>query len=136
MENRKVNILGTEYTIETHKVSEDEYLEKNRLAGYCGEDSKLIVIADMSEEKYFSDINEKEKESYRKRTLRHEIMHAFLNESGLSDNSNQFDSAWAKNEEMVDWFAIQSPEIFKVFAELGILENNENSGNNGYIGIA
>lgn len=136
MENRKINILGTKYTIETHKVSEDEYLEKNRLAGYCGEDSKLIVIADMSEEKYFSDINEKEKESYRKRTLRHEIMHAFLNESGLSDNSNQFDSAWAKNEEMVDWFAIQSPKIFKVFAELGILENNENSGNNGYIGIA
>lgn len=136
MESRKVNILGTEYTIETHKVSEDEYLEKNRLAGYCGEDSKLIVIADMSEEKYFSDMNEKEKKSYRKRTLRHEIIHAFLNESGLSDNSNRFDGAWAKNEEMVDWFAIQSSKIFKVFVELGILENNENSRNNGYIGIA
>ena len=133
---QKVNILGTEYRIETHKVSEDEYLEKNRLAGYCEEDSKLIVIADMSEEKYFSDMNEKEKELYRKRTLRHEIMHAFLNESGLSDSSNRFDSAWAKNEEMVDWFAIQSPKIFKVFVELGILENNENSRNNGYIGIA
>lgn len=24
----KVNILGTEYTIVTHKISEDEYLEK------------------------------------------------------------------------------------------------------------
>ena len=48
MENRKINILGTEYRIETHKVSEDSYLEKNKLAGYCGEDSKLIVIADMS----------------------------------------------------------------------------------------
>lgn len=133
MESRKANILGTEYRIETHKVSEDEYLEKNRLAGYCGEDSKLIVIADMSEEKYFSDMNEKEKEPYRKRTLRHEIMHAFLNESGLSDNSNRFDSAWAKNEEMVDWFAIQSPKIFKVFVELGILDGNEvvNGRNDG-----
>ena len=30
----KVNILGTEYSIETHKVSEDEYMQKNRLAGY------------------------------------------------------------------------------------------------------
>lgn len=133
MESRKVNILGTEYAIETHKVSEDEYLKKNRLAGYCGEDSKLIVIADMSEEKYFSDMNDKEKESYRKRTLRHEIMHAFLNESELSDNSNRFDSAWAKNEEMVDWFAIQSPKIFKVFVELGILDGNEvvNGRNDG-----
>ena len=129
----KVNILGTEYTIETHKVSEDEYLEKNRLAGYCGEEEKLIVVADMSEEKYFTGMDEKAQEAYRKRTLRHEIMHAFLNESGLSDDSNRFDGAWAKNEEMVDWLAIQSPKIFKVFVELGILDGNEvvNDRNNG-----
>lgn len=87
-------------------------------------------------EKFFVGMGEKAQEAYRKKTLRHEIMHAFLNESGLSDDSNRFDGAWAKNEEMVDWFAIQSPKIFKVFVELGILENNENSRNNGYIGIA
>ena len=132
----KVNILGTEYRIEIHKVSEDSFMEEKGLAGYCEEENKLIVVADMSEEKYFAGMDEKAQETYRKKTLRHEIMHAFLNESGLSDSSNRFDSAWAKNEEMVDWFAIQSPKIFKVFVELGILENNENSGNNGYIGIA
>ena len=104
-----VNILGTEYTIETHKVSEDSYLEKNRLAGYCGEEDKLIVVADMSEEKYW------------KKTLRHEITHAFLNESGLSDSSNRYEGAWSKNEEMVDWFAIQSPKIMRVFEELEVL---------------
>ena len=53
MENMKINVLGTEYKIETHKVSEDKYLEENSLVGYCGEESKLIVVADMSEEKYF-----------------------------------------------------------------------------------
>ena len=121
MKNMKVNILGTEYSIETHKVSDDSNLEKNKLAGYCGEESKLIVIADMTEEKYFSDVDEKEQEAYRKRTLRHEIMHAFLNESGLSDSSNQYGGAWAKNEEMVDWFAIQSPKIFAVYQSLDIL---------------
>ena len=121
MKNMKVNILGTEYSIETHKVSDDSYLEKNKLAGYCGEESKLIVIADMTEDKYFSDMDEKEHEAYRKRTLRHEIMHAFLNESGLSDSSNQYGGAWAKNEEMVDWFAIQSPKIFAVYQSLDIL---------------
>ena len=133
MESRKVNILGTEYRIEIHKVSEDSYLEKNELAGYCGEEEKLIVVADMSEEKYFAGMDEKAQETYRKKTLRHEIMHAFLNESGLSDSSNRFDSAWAKNEEMVDWFAIQSPKIFKVFVKLGILDGNEvvNGRNNG-----
>lgn len=103
MENRKINILGTEYRIETHKVSEDSYLEKNKLAGYCGEEEKLIVVADMSEEKYFTGMDEKAQETYLKKTLRHEIMHAFLNESGLSDSSNQYCGAWAKNEEMVDW---------------------------------
>lgn len=121
MKNMKVNILGTEYSIETNKVSDDSYLEKNKLAGYCGEESKLIVIADMTEEKYFSDMDEKEQKAYRKRTLRHEIMHAFLNESGLSDSSNQYGGAWAKNEEMVDWFAIQSPKIFAVYQSLDIL---------------
>ncbi len=122
MENRKINILGTEYTIETHKVSEDSYLEDNKLSGYCGEEEKLIVVADMSEEKYFTGMDEKAQEAYRKRVLRHEIMHAFLNESGLSDSSNQYGGAWAKNEEMVDWFAIQSPKIFKVYLGLGIID--------------
>ena len=108
-------------------------MEEKCLAGYCEEENKLIVVADMSEEKYFAGMDEKVQETYRKKTLRHEIMHAFLNESGLSDSSNRFDSAWAKNEEMVDWFAIQSPKIFKVFVELGILDGNEvvNGRNNG-----
>nr|DAO94290.1 MAG TPA: hypothetical protein [Caudoviricetes sp.] len=119
MESMKINVLGTEYRIETHKVSEDSYLEENQLSGYCGEESKLIVIADMSEEKYFRGMDENEQEIYRKRTLRHEIMHAFLNESGLSDSSNKA-GAWAKNEEMVDWLAIQWHKINTVYEQLGI----------------
>lgn len=66
-------------------------------------------------------MNDEEKEIYTKSTLRHEITHAFLNESGLSDNANQYRHSWAINEEMVDWIAIQSPKIFKVFQELGLL---------------
>ena len=31
MENRNINVLGTEYIIETHKVSEDSYLEENNI---------------------------------------------------------------------------------------------------------
>ena len=117
----KIDILGTEYRIETHKVSEDSFMEEKGLAGYCGEENKLIVVADMSEEKYFVGMDEKAQEIYRKKTLRHEIMHAFLNESGLSDSSNRFDGAWAKNEEMVDWFAIQAPKIFSTFKKMNIL---------------
>lgn len=117
----KIDILGTEYRIETHKVSEDSYMEEKGLAGYCEEENKLIVVADMSEEKYFVGMDEKAQETYRKKTLRHEIIHAFLNESGLSDSSNRFDGAWAKNEEMVDWLAIQAPKIFSAFKKMNIL---------------
>lgn len=117
----KIDILGTEYRIEIHKVSEDSYMKEKGLAGYCEEENKLIVVADMSEEKYFVGMDEKAQETYRKKTLRHEIMHAFLNESGLSDSSNRFDGAWAKNEEMVDWLAIQAPKIFSTFKKMNIL---------------
>ena len=117
----KVNILGTKYKIETHKISEDETLRNNRWSGYCGEESKLIVIADMSDRESFTDMDEKEQEAYRRNILRREIVHAFLNESGLSDNASVPQNGWAKHEEMIDWFAIQSPKIYKVFKKVGCI---------------
>lgn len=116
-----VNILGTEYVIETHKVSEDKYLEENNLGGYCCEYEKLIVIADVTDKEHFPYMTEKEQGAYRKNVLRHELVHAFLNESGLSDSASVPGRSWAKNEEMVDWIAIQSPKIFEVFRELDIM---------------
>lgn len=121
----KVNVLGTDYTIEVHKVSEDDYLRENRCSGYCAEESKLIVIADMSESQYFTDMGEREQDIYRKKTLRHELIHAFLNESGLSDSSSVPGCGWAKNEEMIDWIAIQFPKMVKVFKEVGCLDEPE-----------
>lgn len=52
--------------------------------------------------------------------LRHELIHAFLYESGLDINSHDIDQ-WARDEEMVDWMAIQFPKMYKIFAELDIL---------------
>lgn len=52
-----------------------------------------------------------------KETLRHEIVHAFFDESGLADSSSTVDGAWTKNEEMVDWIAIQGPKIYKAWKE-------------------
>ena len=48
--------------------------------------------------------------------IRHEIIHAFLFESGLAQNTNDVES-WAMNEEMVDWLAIQFPKLLKAFKE-------------------
>ena len=117
----KINILGTEYTIKTVKISECEMLQKEHWAGCCSEESKEIIVADISEESYFPYMNDEEKETFRKKILRHEIIHAFLNESGLSDSSSTPDGGWAKHEEMVDWFALQLPKIFEAFKEVGCL---------------
>lgn len=74
---RTVNILGTEYRIEVHKRSEDEYMRKSDADGYCSDDAKLIVIADTSENESFPDMTDIEQSAYRKRLLRHEIhMHS------------------------------------------------------------
>lgn len=59
-------------------------------------------------------------ESYRKKVLRHEIIHAFLYESGLWNNSGNV-QAWAQSEEITDWIAIQSPKLFQAFKEVDCL---------------
>lgn len=116
----EVNILGTEYGIEVHRISEDPDLKNYNRGAYCDKIAKLIVIADLNEEEYI-DIQEDCKPDYQKELLRHEILHAFLNESGLWENSCQPECGWAMNEEMIDWFSIQSPKIFKAYQEVGAL---------------
>lgn len=124
---QKVDILGTRYLIEFRKEDEDATLKTCN--GYCDITVKLIVVlAEPDKECDCEDFS-----FLQRKTLRHEIVHAFLSESGLLSNTYNVDTGWASNEEMVDWFAIQSPKIFKVFVELGILDGNEvvNGRNNG-----
>lgn len=118
---KAVNILGTEYKIEIHKISEDIELKDNGWGGYCNETLKLIVLSDVDEDENYGNCSDHEKDKITKETLRHELIHAFLSESGLSSNSLQYSAGWVKNEEMVDWFGIQSPKIFKLFTECGCI---------------
>lgn len=45
--------------------------------------------------------------------LKHEIIHAFLAESGLDENSLVCDCPWPVNEGMVEFFAVQWEKINK-----------------------
>ena len=101
-----VNILGTEYTVNKLLERQDEKLKT--LAGYIDNTVKKIVIAEV--DKQWDSVEDTEE--YEKQVLRHEIIHAFLDESGLRGNSD-----WARNEEMVDFFAIQFYKIAKAFKE-------------------
>lgn len=118
----KVNILGTEYTIIVKKYDDDEAFARRSIDGYCDGLTKEIVVCDMSTYKGWEHEPKETVEASQKQTLRHEIVHAFFNESGLSDSGLVFEASWAKNEEMVDWFAIQGPKIYKAWLESGALE--------------
>lgn len=102
---KKINILGTEYTLVISDRKEDKYLEK--CDGYCDKTSHRIVVASEDEDnelKFFS--------VYQKKVIRHEIIHAFLFESGLHECMNH---AEGHDEQMVDWIAVQFPKLLKVF---------------------
>lgn len=116
--NKTVKILGTEYLILFGK--EEEYPALETRDGYCDSSIKCIIIDDMEKAKDETD-SKKNLKAYQNSVLRHEIIHAFLYESGLGSCTSCSEN-WALNEEMVDWLAIQTPKIFKVFQELNILE--------------
>lgn len=110
-----VNILGTEYTIKRSKAADDPKLDE--CDGYCDTSVKLIVVED-----YEADPKSKlDLEYYAKQVMRHEIIHAFMHESGLDVNSCCFEDGWSTNEEMIDWFAIQTLKIFKAFEDVGCI---------------
>ncbi len=117
MENRKINILGTEWKIVTCKEEESELLNGKCRDGCTDNSTRTIWICEKKDDCELQDY-----EMWKKLALRHEILHAFLFESGLDASSISTYGPWANNEEMVDWFAIQSPKIFKVYSELGLLE--------------
>lgn len=117
----KVNILGSDYSIEIHKVSEDKELKDNHWSGYCNAVTKKIVIADLTENEYFVFENDEEQELTKQQILRHEINHAFFNESGLQESSMQYNGAWAHNEEMIDWLALQAPKLFTAYKNAGAI---------------
>lgn len=116
-----VNVLGTKYLIRRVDCGEDEYMDKMRFSGYCDAVAREIVILNLKSTPEWKNDKAEVINIMEKTTMRHEIVHAFLNESGLQWNSFAPDSAWAKNEEMVDWIALQGPKIFEAWQKVGAM---------------
>jgi len=114
MENiKKIDVLGTMYTIEFMSVEENEIL--NNCDGYCDWTTQHIVV----EREMHGNLENMD--AYCAKVLRHELLHAFLFESGLAECTHDA-TAWGKNEEMVDWFARVGPKILKAWKEAGALD--------------
>ena len=109
-----VYILGTQYNIKLISEEEDPMLKT--LEGYTDQTAHKIVVKLIEKQGNTS----QNVADYAKNIMRHELIHAFLFESGLGTCANEVD-CWSQNEEMVDWFAYQSPKIFKLFQQLNCL---------------
>lgn len=106
----KVSLPGRLYEIKEETLSTDARLKN--ADGCCDSSIGVCVIDKMDsvEEnslKYLS--------AFKLKVIRHELIHAFLTESGLREQCN-----WA-TEEMVDWVAAQFPKILVAYQKVGCI---------------
>ena len=109
----KINILGTEYEIVID--APNEMLPPDSDGAMDHSIKRIAVAKFVPDERSIQDLD-----AYRKKVLRHEIVHAFLYESGCWNNSGASE-AWGQDETITDWFAIQGPKIFRAFQEADCL---------------
>jgi len=106
---KTVEVLGVPYAIIDGDRSKDPCLDK--ADGYCDHTIKTCVIDTLIK----TSDSVADLETYRKQVIRHELVHAFLFESGLGAES------WGCNEEIVDWIAFQFPKMLRAFEEADAL---------------
>jgi hypothetical protein len=105
----KISILGQDYDYKEIDAKVD--MKMTGCDGYCDGYGKIIRINN----DYSSNMptNIRDLESYKRQIRRHEIVHAFFEESGLEE--------YKDNELLVDWIAKQFPKLTKVFQLVGAL---------------
>ena len=118
----EISILGTAYRIEVKKYDEVEAFDRDHIVGRCSAYEKLIQVCDMTTHPNWKNESPETCAAAQREILRHEIVHAFFDESGLGDNAHTYNGPWTQNEEMVDWIAQQFPKIQKTLLELGVAE--------------
>lgn len=107
MDNRTVNILGTEYEIQS---SEDIHktLMTTQNTGECDMYAKVISIS--PQEFITNDNRENVNKAIYNICMRHEILHAFFHEAGVDK--------YSADEILVDFIAMQFPKLKKIFEEV------------------
>lgn len=110
-----VSVLGTDYSVYMDVTSEDDAILRD-CDGYCDHTSHKIVVCAQEND---SDIDDYE--AYRKKVMRHELIHAFLFESGLDGDSVWQVSGQVHPEQTVEWIAVQFPKILAAFEKAGAI---------------
>ena len=102
----KINVLGTDYELFYRAPHEDDILSKGECNGYCDPSTKRIVVTTEN-----TDLGSFETEQ--KKIVRHELIHAFLFESGLGASWEH--NEYGHEETVVDWMAFQFPKLLEAF---------------------
>lgn len=121
MEDFTVSVLGTDYVVHYTNYEDDDYARRENVSGYCDFVEQRIIVVNDATIPIHAECTPAANRIYEKETLRHEIIHAFLFQSGLDAAALPYSGAWARNEEMIDWFAMQGPKIIKAWQEADAL---------------
>lgn len=106
----RLSILGSPWTLRVSKRADDPGLQD--CDGYTDRSSRTMVVRGDSDGTAHDLENYEE---YIKTIKRHEIVHAFLYESGLGADYEH--PRWGHDETAIDWIAIQFPKMLAVFQE-------------------
>ena len=102
---KTIKILDTKYEI----VEDNDYCEKSNADGLCNYYNKKIYIRPV-DNMFSDDVDITCKINRYNEVLKHEIIHAFLDESGLD--------AYSKNEELVTFLAMQFNKLRDIFEKV------------------
>lgn len=112
MREYNINVLGTVYHVGVVPSSQDPRLKE--CDGFCDKTSKLILVEDCS-----SDCDLDCPEVYVNKVIRHELVHAFLFESGLAECWEHKKAG--QEETTVDWIACMFPKLVQAFYQADAL---------------
>lgn len=104
-----MNILGTEYKL----IIDTDYCEDAGADGITERYEKKIYMRSV-QDMLDKDSSIQAKQRRYDETLRHEIVHAFLFESGLDK--------YGCDETVVQWMAAKMPQVTQIFKETGCAE--------------
>ena len=106
-----VNILGQEYSVQVVPYGSDPMFLDGETNGYTDLFEHRIVVQDAP------DGDTENVYAVTARCLRHEVVHAFLEESGLSSN---WTHQTGQDETIVDWIAVQWNKMEDVISDISV----------------